>query len=499
MALVSRTKDSIWTGKLRHGLLCGAIASNALVSGGVFIFPLISPALAYHLKLTQPQLTTVVLAGMMGQYPLAAVVGNLSDTYGPWLCSLIAAGLFSSGFGLFALEIAKTPDDISVSSHSSFQRLTLYFFMCGMGTVFGLFSALFAATQSYPHFLGIASGTTQSLFGLSPLFISLIASMFFTDPESGLSVIPFMTCLAILTGLVLLCSSLVLNMSLRKPSTSSHIPELPSDGPIPSTSSTTLVGRDASETDALLPKNAPQDIESAELASTERGGPVLELLQDSEFWLLACAVFVITGIGETIMTNIGSIVLSLPSSPDRRTDIAISSQVQAISIANTLTRLILGPLADYVSPVHIGLLNGVRQYRRQPFVSRKIFLTGAALASAAAHLSLGAFIRSQKGLLLLSICTGIAYGGTFVILPSILSGVWGAKNLGRNYGLITYAPFVGTPCFSYLYAFVSERHAAEGVCIGADCWQTTAWVMAGASLVAAMVYGYLWRKWRGLC
>lgn len=101
------------------------------------------------------------------------------------------------------------------------------------------------------------------------------------------------------------------------------------------------------------------------------------------------------------MTNIGSIVLSLPSSPDRRADMAISSQVQAISIANTLTRLILGPLADYVSPVHIGLLNGVRQYRRQPFVSRKIFLTGAALVSAAAHLSLGAFIRSQKGLLLL--------------------------------------------------------------------------------------------------
>ena len=85
--------------------------------------------------------------------------------------------------------------------------------------------------------------------------------------------------------------------------------------------------------------------------------------------------------------------------------------------------------------------------------------------------------------------------------PSILSGVWGAKNLGRNYGLITYAPFVGTPCFSYLYAFVSERHTVQGdgVCIGVECWQTTAWVMAGTSALAAVIYGYLWRRWRGLC
>lgn len=138
------------------------------------------------------------------------------------------------------------------------------------------------------------------------------------------------------------------------------------------------------------------------------------------------------------MTNIGSIVLSLPSSPgdsfvDRRTDGAIATQVQAISIANTLTRLIVGPLADFVSPVHIGLSNGVRQYSRKPWVSRKVFLTSAALVLFAAEIFWGTFIRSQKALLLLrsvgryidqsqhadsvpSICTGSAYGATFTIL-----------------------------------------------------------------------------------
>lgn len=64
----------------RLSLICISIVSNAwvrprislvdvrclldprLFAGGIFIFPLLSPALASHLKLTQPQLTTIVLA-----------------------------------------------------------------------------------------------------------------------------------------------------------------------------------------------------------------------------------------------------------------------------------------------------------------------------------------------------------------------------------------------------------------------------------------------------
>lgn len=73
---------------------------------------------------------------MIGQYPFAAVVGKVIDTHGPWLCSLVSALLFSCGFGLFAAEIARTPDDITAPSQSSFERLTLFYFMAGLGTVF---------------------------------------------------------------------------------------------------------------------------------------------------------------------------------------------------------------------------------------------------------------------------------------------------------------------------------------------------------------------------
>ena len=72
----------------------------------------------------------------MGQYPFAAFVGKVIDNHGPWSCSLVSAILFSSGFGLFSSEIAKTSDDITQPSSTSFHNLTFFFFLAGLGTVF---------------------------------------------------------------------------------------------------------------------------------------------------------------------------------------------------------------------------------------------------------------------------------------------------------------------------------------------------------------------------
>ena len=67
----------------------------------------------------------------MGQYPFAALVGKVIDRFGPWSCSLVAAVLLSSGFGLFSLEIAKAPDNITQPSSTSFHNLTFFFFLAG--------------------------------------------------------------------------------------------------------------------------------------------------------------------------------------------------------------------------------------------------------------------------------------------------------------------------------------------------------------------------------
>lgn len=97
-----------------------------------------------------------------------------------------------------------------------------------------------------------------------------------------------------------------------------------------------------------------------------------------------------------------------------------------------------------------------------------------------------------------SIGTGIAYGAVFTALPGIVSSVWGLSNLGRNFGIITYAPFIGTPLFSYLYAFIAASHATDGaVCKGTQCWKLTFGVTTVSAVGALAVSVVLWRRWKG--
>ncbi|TFK54969.1 MFS general substrate transporter [Heliocybe sulcata] len=482
--------------RMRRGFMCLSIAANALCAGGIFTFPLMSPALATHLKLTQPQLTTIVLAGMVGQYPFAAIVGKCTDKYGPWACSLIASILFSSGFGLSSLEISKTPDDISQPSASSYRRLTVFFFMAGFGTVFSYFSALISASKNFPHYTGVASGATMALFGLSPLFLSAIASTFFTEPNSGLQVSRYLTFLAVFVGLV----NLLGTVSLWTPKRIARYgPELEAES-----SRQAQAIEQPDERSLLLPGKAATV--RVEVSAIDEHASALSLLKNHHFWVLAMIMLLVCGICEMIMANMGTIVLSLPRSSGPSVDAtnlqrsspddATATQVRLLSLANTISRLVVGALADYISPVLSYLPNGDQLFLRKHLISRMSFLSlsSAILAITVAIVQLSA--KVQGGFWVLSVGTGTTYGMTFTVI--ILSSIWGVENMARNFGIISYAPFVGTSLFSYLYAFVSASHApGDGICQGASCWRLTFWVAAGSSIIAFCGSLYLWRAWKG--
>ncbi|KAH7923524.1 MFS general substrate transporter [Leucogyrophana mollusca] len=487
--MVSTSQLGACRSYLRHArlaLTCVSIAANAICAGGVFTFPLMSPALVTHLKLTQPQLTTIALAGMMGQYPFAAVVGKVIDAYGPWACSLISACLFSTGFGLFSREISKTPDDILQSSTSSFHHLTAFFFTAGLGTVFSYFSSVFAASKNFPDFIGMATGTSMALFGLSPMFFSIVASRFFSDPDTGLDVTHYLQFLAVLCGIVHLVGAF--NLSIPPP-----IEETDGSGDVEDSAA-------ADERSALLPRKPNVN------ADAQDDDSLVDLLKDRNFWALAFITFVILGSCEMVLSNIGTIVLSLPSHSSTiitsftvpSTDIATSTQVRILSLANTISRLLVGPLADFVSPVASYLPSGIRSFPRKHHISRMAFLTLSTLVLIFTYLWMVVGVRSQGAVWALSIGAGIAYGSAFTVLPSIVSSVWGLSNLGRNYGVLTYSPFLGTPAFSYLYAFVAADHSEDGgVCKGPQCWQLTFGLSTGVVLAASCASIYLWRTWKG--
>jgi len=125
---------------------------SSLSAGGILCFPLYASNLAAHLKLNQPQLSTVALAlvrfppttyavthassvsGMSGQYLLAPLCGQWVDRFGPWTTSLSASILFASGWGWFAYEIHRTTYVGPESPEWPFRRLVVACFLCGVAT-----------------------------------------------------------------------------------------------------------------------------------------------------------------------------------------------------------------------------------------------------------------------------------------------------------------------------------------------------------------------------
>lgn len=461
--------------KLRFGLILFSVIANALSAGAIFTFPVMAAALSKNLKLTQPQLTTIALGGMVGQYPAAAGVGYLIDTYGPWLCSLLAAILFSVGFGLFSLECAKTPgvDDLLVHSpQTSFYILTFLFLLCGLGTVNSYFSSLFAATRTFPRHPGIASGVSMGLFGLSPLLFTLIAGNRFNTGNEELDVIGYTRFLSILTLVVHLIGALTLNVKHSK-RRAEHSDDSEDDEETP------LIRSTISLSDPLT--------------------PLTGVLRDATFWLLAFIVAMTLGSSEMVISNAGSIVLSLPSSLtafDSPTAIT-AQQVRLLSFSNTVSRLLVGSIADWMSPIGHQSRDDIEEpnVRRRKFTSRVVVLAIFCLTLSVAFAYGAGGMKSRSQMWLLSVGVGVSYGAVFTLVPSLVSVFWGSTNVARNFGLITYAPFLFTPAFSYLYAFLSASQADGPICYGRECTQTTFIVASGATATAMLASCLLWRWW----
>jgi len=336
----------------------------------------------------------------------------------------------------------------------------------------------------------------MTLFGLSPLFLSVLASRYFTDSSTGLDVTRFLLFLALTSGIIHLVGA----FTLRVPKSQCDVALISDSLSVASSDEESSID----ERQPLLRNKAHES--SIQAIPIDDGSSILNLFRDPHFWLLALILLIILGSCEMIISNIGTIVLSLyPEAASGIRSLSSSAesvtatQVRLLSISNTLSRLLSGPVADFISPLSSHVAGDRSSRSRSYRISRVVLLSCISLLLAGTFLYLELAIRTPDGLRVLSIGTGAAYGATFTILPSIVSSIWGTSNFGRNFGIITYAPLIGTPLFSYLYAFVSSHNnVGGGVCIGVTCWSPTFWVSTGASLLSFVASILLWRRWKEL-
>lgn len=193
----------------------------------------------------------------------------------------------------------------------------------------------------------------------------------------------------------------------------------------------------------------------------------------------------------------------------------------------------MGPLADVVSPLPSYLPNGVWAFTRRQHASRVLFLTATCCVLLLTYTWTFIGVRSQEALWTLrylrsciprkvlvspqsqhriricvwchlhalvscvsssahTVCSGAVHNR-----PSILSSIWGIVNLARNFGVFSYAVFVGTPLFSYLYAIVAAHNAEPGkICQGTQCWKLTFGLSIAAVSLSTSLSLVLWRRWR---
>lgn len=206
-----------------------------------------------------------------------------------------------------------------------------------------------------------AIGIPCAIFGLSPLFLSALASHFISSPStiaSGsaeldpgrwlLFLAIFLTAVNGLGGLGLRVIPWVDEDEL-KAITEGEEEERRSD------EDSGFVGsgvRDeehaANERTTLLSHTKTTTSEKSHSAST--------LLSNKTFWLFGTVILLSTGPCEMVMATLGQQIESLlgvkiqgsPSSPSRALSLR-SQHVQIISVANTVSRLFAGALSDWLS------------------------------------------------------------------------------------------------------------------------------------------------------
>ena len=212
-----------------------------------------------------------------------------------------------------------------------------------------------------------------------------------------------------------------------------------------------------------------------------------------------------------VMGNIGSILNVLPMSPSASLWGArsVSAQVQLISACNTVIRFVTGALIDYFSPPPFAL--GAPRNT----ISRLAFLWLACVLLACIYGYVAIFVQYQSQVWVLSVGAGIAYGAIWTVMyvwlfhslenishvifsPSITKIAWGEANVGRNFGLISYAPFLGTPLWTFLFAFDVDHESAgsDQQCRGPKCWRLTFQLATVALLGTAAALIPLWKKWK---
>nr|XP_031862035.1 uncharacterized protein CI109_002448 [Kwoniella shandongensis]KAA5529107.1 hypothetical protein CI109_002448 [Kwoniella shandongensis] len=501
---------------VQTALTCLSIALSALQANGVYCWGTYGPVVVRKLELEGTEGQTIVIGGVLGVYLMAAPLGSITDRYGPRVGSLLSAVLSAIGYLSFSTILTRcTPETPYVHVY-----LTVAYFLVGAATVGTYFACLTCATLSFPSFPTLSLSLPLSLIGLSALVLSSFSTLPIFMSDGDLNAAKFIYFLGILAPAVNLFGFLFMRV----------LPE-----PLPESLKFEGGGDDLDEdqdeeAEEEMSRSIGQLLHLDEHTPLLIGGPeaareeieegkneiwgVKELVGDWKgFWIFGILLALVIGPGEMVFSSIGSILTSLlPSTIDllnASTDNPLAlrnKHVYLLSLSSTISRLVTGLLADYLSPPLTHLPNP--KHRTDPTAPTHVFVrTKKVKLSRSAFIGLCSIVLSavfaycvfglegEKGLSVLSGGVGSMYGALFTLTPAIVSHHFGPTNFGLAWGMISYFAAVGSVVYSYLYALLSTP-GTETECHGTDCFRATFAVCGISCLIGGLGLTLLGRRWK---
>ncbi|GAA5931957.1 uncharacterized protein JCM15063_001084 [Sporobolomyces koalae] len=510
-------------GSMRPRILCAIAAlANCITAGSINTFPLWSTPLARSLHLTSSQLNLLASSAILGEYAMAGPWGAIADSYGPGAVSIGAGVCFGIGYGLLGL-VAKVGAQLDKqgkeNNHLLWVLLCGTYFLAGCGVAASYFSAMIASTKSIPaRHSGLAIGVPCAVFGLSPLFLTSLASFFtttwdrFPEPPGTAQVEldpgKWLLFLAAMLALVNGIGGFFLKelpwqedqdqLDPAKRDSQRMEAERQPEDPV------------ATERTALLPARASQDQTDSPSSAIEGHQPealdpqtLRQFVSTPRFWLFGSLILLSTGPVEMYMASLGQILESLLAISASTTSTAShalqarKNHIAVLAIANTFSRLGVGAVSDYLStPAR----EGERPKRR---ISRLVFLFGACATLAASYAWGGTGLGSEQGLWVITIVNGFSYGAIFTLSPAIVRSCWPVDNFGRNWGLLTWFSAIGALIFTPLFGILRDMATGTSapltliteVCAASSCYRPIFVVSAVSAGAAGGVVLLLWRKW----
>lgn len=441
-------------------LLCTFLG---LVCGTLYLYSSYSPQLAQRLNYLATDSSLIALCGSLGVAVTGPVAGVFVDRRG------YTASLFIGGVSI-CLAYYGLRHQFS-QALSSLWYLCFLLFCVGLGSTFINSACLKCCAVLFPNIRGVATSLPLALYGLSAMFYSVIASVYYPGDTSG-----FLGFLILSVGIItVVCSPQLMVCDFKDLLPKRHR---------------------ASNSEIIQMTTIGQKIDSEPIQyhglhhNTELSG--MQLLRNPRFWLLFAATGAFASLGQMYIYTVGYMVKALVTStfttPVDPTieyvpvEVVIQQeqqvQVGLLSVANCVGRLLAGILGDIIS-----------QSFRKPR-GWLLFIPGIGIfATQIMCLS----ITDPHHLEWASMLLGFFYGFTFCVMPIIVGDVFGMENFSGNWGLVGLSPIFPSFFFTNHFGKVYDNHTVMtelGVpsCgLGNGCYRQVYKLTLGVSVLAILV------------